>query len=62
MNRRFLIFSQEITEIKNETERQKALFTLDAQQTIVETINALGAEVKNLNDLKSDEGRKLALC
>ncbi|MFA5146797.1 MAG: DEAD/DEAH box helicase family protein [Candidatus Omnitrophota bacterium] len=53
---------QEICDIKNEIERQKAIFTLDARQTIVETVNALGGEVKNLNDLKSDEGRKIALA
>lgn len=62
MESEFIQKRQEIAGIKNEAERQKALFTLDAQQTILDTVSTLGAEVKNLNDLKSDEGRKLALA
>jgi len=50
-----------LADIKSEPERQKALFALDAREEIVETISALGNTVKNLNDFKSAEGRRLAL-
>lgn len=51
---------QEIANIKDGAERQKAGFILDAQQTIIDTVNNLGSSVKNLNDLKSEDIRKLA--
>jgi len=56
----FVQKKQEIAGIKNDAERQKETFKLEAQQTIVDTVSTLGAAVKNLNDLKSTDVRKLA--
>ena len=56
----FVQKKQEIAGIKNEAERQKETFKLEAQQTIVDTVNTLGGTVKNLNDLKSADVKKLA--
>lgn len=50
---------QEVLGIKNGTERQKAIFTLDAEQAILETANTLGSTFKNLNDLRSEDALKL---
>jgi len=50
----------EIATIVNESERQKAGFVLEAEQLITEAVSTLGASIKNINDLKSDEIRKLA--
>ncbi|RJQ28691.1 type III restriction endonuclease subunit R [Candidatus Parcubacteria bacterium] len=50
----------EIATIVNEADRQKAGFVLEAEQLITEAVSTLGASIKNINDLKSDEIRKLA--
>ncbi len=51
---------KEIANITNEAERQKAGFALEAEQLITEAVSTLGANIKNINDLKNDEIRKLA--
>jgi len=50
----------EIATIVNEADRQKAGLVLEAEQLITEAVSTLGASIKNINDLKSDEIRKLA--
>ena len=50
----------EVATIVNEADRQKAGFVLEAEQLITEAVSTLGASIKNINDLKSDEIRKLA--
>jgi len=50
----------EIANIVNEADRQKAGLVLEAEQLITEAVSTLGASIKNINDLKSDEIRKLA--
>lgn len=50
----------EIATIANEADRQKASLVLEAEQLITEAVSTLGASIKNINDLKSDEIRKLA--
>lgn len=50
----------EVARIVDETERQKAGITLEAEQLINDTVSALGNSVKNISDLKSDDVRKLA--
>src|SRR3989344_4412660 len=50
----------EIATIVNEADRQKAGLALEAEQLITEAVSTLGASIKNINDLKSDEIRKLA--
>jgi type III restriction enzyme len=56
----FALKRQEVATITNEVDRQKAGLVLEAEQLITEAVNALGASVKNINDLNSDEIRKLA--
>src|SRR3989339_99659 len=56
----FALKRQEVATITNEVYRQKAGLVLEAEQLITEAVNALGASVKNINDLNSDEIRKLA--
>ena len=56
----FALKRKEVAAIANEADRQKAGLVLEAEQLITEAINSLGASVKNINDLKSDEIRKLA--
>ena len=51
---------KEVAAIANEADRQNAGLVLEAEQLIAEAVNALGASVKNINDLNSDEIRKLA--
>ncbi|MBI5359185.1 MAG: DEAD/DEAH box helicase family protein [Planctomycetes bacterium] len=50
---------QAIAEIKNDADRQKETFRLDAQQSIMDTVSVLGGELKNINQLKSAEVRKI---
>jgi len=52
---------KEISGIKNEAERQKATIDIEAREIISETISNLGSSVRNINDLKSPEVRKIAL-
>lgn len=52
---------QEIAEIKNDAERHKATVSLEAREVIAEAVGTLWDVVKNINDLKSDEVRKIAL-
>lgn len=56
----FALKRQEVATITNDADRQKAGLVLEAEQLITEAVNALGASVKNINDLNSDEIRKLA--
>lgn len=56
----FALKRQEVATITNEVDRQKAGLVLEAEQLITEAVNTLGASVKNINDLNSDEIRKLA--
>jgi len=56
----FALKRQEVATITNEVDRQKAGLVLEAEQLITEAVNALGASVKNINDLNNDEIRKLA--
>lgn len=56
----FALKRQEVATIANEVDRQKAGLVLEAEQLITEAVNALGASVKNINDLNSEEIRKLA--
>lgn len=56
----FALKKKEVAAITDETERQKAGFVLEAEQLITEAVNTLGASVKNINDLRSDEIHKLA--
>lgn len=56
----FILKRQEVATITNEVERQKASLVLEAEQLITETVNTLSASVKNINDLNSEEIRKLA--
>jgi len=51
---------KEVAAITNEVDRQKAGLALEAGQLITEAVNTLGANVKNINDLKSGEIQKLA--
>ncbi|MDO8591009.1 MAG: DEAD/DEAH box helicase family protein [bacterium] len=51
---------KEVATIANEVDRQKAGLALEAEQLITEAVSTLGASIKNINDLKSDEIRKLA--
>lgn len=51
---------KEVAGIANEAERQKAGFALEAEQLITEAVSTLGANIKNINDLKNEEIRKLA--
>lgn len=51
----------QITKIENDTERQTATFTLDAQQMTVNALNSLGSQVKSIDDLKSSEVKKFAI-
>lgn len=60
MDEAFALKRQEVATITNEADRQKAGLVLEAEQLITEAVNALGASVKNINDLNSDEIRKLA--
>jgi type III restriction enzyme len=60
MDEAFALKCQEVATITNEVDRQKAGLVLEAEQLITEAVNALGASVKNINDLNSDEIRKLA--
>jgi len=50
---------QEISSIKNEADRQKATFVLEAQELLTNTVNTLGNATKNINDLTGNETRKL---
>lgn len=52
---------QEIAGIKDETERQKAIVSVEAREIISESIGTLWNVVKNINDLKNDDVRKIAL-
>lgn len=52
---------QEVSEIKQEVDRHQETIKLDAQQVIVDTISILGKTVKNLNDLKGEDVRRLAI-
>jgi len=60
MDEAFALKRQEVATITNEADRQKAGLALEAEQLITEAVNALGASIKNINDLNSDEIRKLA--
>lgn len=51
---------QEVFGIKDEAERQKAAINVEARAAISETVNSLCYVVKNVNDLKSTEVRKIA--
>jgi type III restriction enzyme len=50
----------QIPQIKDEIERRNAGISLDAQQLIVDAASSLGNQIKNIDDLKSDEVQKLA--
>ena len=50
----------EVATIANESERQKQVLFWKLKHLIAEAVSNLGASIKNINDLKSDEVRKLA--
>lgn len=52
---------QEIAGIQNPAEKQSAEIGLEAQQVIVDIVNTMGGSVTNLNDLKNEDVRKLAV-
>jgi type III restriction enzyme len=52
---------EEISKIENEQEKRKATSVLEAQMMVVDAVNKMGADVKNINDLKSEEAQKLAI-
>ena len=51
---------KEVAAITDEADRQKAGLVLEAQQLITEAVNSLGSDIKNINDLKGEDGCKLA--
>lgn len=50
-----------ISSLTDEKARLSATLNLDAQRMIVKAVNSLGSQVKNIDDLKSDEIQKLAI-
>lgn len=57
----FALKCQEVSAITNEADRKKAGLALEAEKLITEAVNSLGASVKNINDLKSSDIKKLVL-
>ncbi len=51
----------QVSELKDEVERQSAGISLDAQQLIVDAVSSLGSQIKNIDDLKSSDVQKLAI-
>ncbi len=52
---------EEVAQIINVEDRQKAGLMLDAEALIAETVNTLGSSIKNINDLGSVEIKQLAI-
>ncbi len=53
--------SKQIISIPDEKDRQSATFNLDAQRMIVDAVSSLGSQIKNIDDLKSEEVQRLAI-
>ena len=52
---------EQIVNLVNDTERKTAEISLDAQEMIVDAVSSLGNQIKNIEDLKSNEVQKLAI-
>jgi len=52
---------EKISNITDDTKRAQAGFALDAQQIILDTVTTMGNNIRNVEDLKSDEIQKLAI-
>lgn len=57
----FIEKSKQIAALSNDEEKQTATFTLNAQQMIVDAVNSLGSQIKNIDELKNSEVQKLAI-
>lgn len=53
--------TKEISNIKDDGEKQKAVFSLEVQTILNDTISDLGASVKNIADLTSKEATQIAI-
>ena len=52
---------EQISQMHVETQKQNAETLLNTQQMIVDAVNSLGSQIKNIDDLKSSEVQKLAI-